>query len=208
MSKGCVYLPHGAKALLELFCLQSIVFGWRQSSSSSVFASWGKMKIHDFTLADQDWIGVMNFNSYSDQNWIGFNFIGSGLDSDWKISQSAHLWSEMRIQQTAEMSTDQDWIRTEANFDRIKTGSNCNFLKFGRSGLDRTEKIFVVLMKLFWKYQKFYLWSDFTGLLNGSVYFAIKYKNSPGAILQFELCPFLFSGNVEFYCSTNVNIGE
>jgi len=138
MSKGCVYLPHGAKALLELFCLQSIVFGWRQSSSSSVFASWGKMKIHDFTLADQDWIGVMNFNSYSDQNWIGFNFIGSGLDSDWKISQSAHLWSEMRIQQTAEMSTDQDWIRTEANFDRIKTGSNCNFFEIWqiRTGSD------------------------------------------------------------------------
>jgi len=30
------------------------------------------------------------------------------------------------------MSTDQDWIRTEASF--------------GRTGLDRTEKIFVVLM--------------------------------------------------------------
>jgi len=33
------------------------------------------------------------------------------------------------------MSTDQDWIRTEASF--------------GRTGLDRTEKIFVVLMLLF-----------------------------------------------------------
>jgi len=27
MPKGCVYFPHEAKALLELFCLQPIVFG-------------------------------------------------------------------------------------------------------------------------------------------------------------------------------------
>jgi len=39
-------------------------------------------KIHDFTLADQDWIGLMIFKNISDQDWIGFNFIGSGLDSD------------------------------------------------------------------------------------------------------------------------------
>jgi len=25
------------------------------------------------------------------------------------------------------MSTDQDWIRTEANLGRIRTGSDCNF---------------------------------------------------------------------------------
>jgi len=50
------------------------------------------MKIYDFTLADQDWIGLTNFKNFSDQDWIGFYFIGSGLDSDWKISQSAHLW--------------------------------------------------------------------------------------------------------------------
>jgi len=35
----------------------------------------------------------MIFKKFGDQDWIGFNFIGSGLDSDWKISQSAHLWS-------------------------------------------------------------------------------------------------------------------
>jgi len=29
----------------------------------------------------------------------------------------------------AEMSTDQDWIWTAANFGRIRTGSICNFLK-------------------------------------------------------------------------------
>jgi len=33
----------------------------------------------------------MIFKKFGDQDWIGFNFIGSGLD--WKISQSAHLWS-------------------------------------------------------------------------------------------------------------------
>jgi len=45
-----------------------------------------------------------------------------------------------------EMSTDQHWIRTEA----ILAGSGVDraaiFLKIGGSGLDRTEKIFVVLM--------------------------------------------------------------
>jgi len=50
------------------------------------------MKIHDFALVDQDWIGLMIFKNFADQDWIGFNFIGSGQDSDWKISQSAHLW--------------------------------------------------------------------------------------------------------------------
>jgi len=55
--------------------------------------------------------------------------------------------------QVPEMSTDQDW--TEATFCRTRTGSDFNFLKIGRSGLDRTEKMFVVLMWLFWKYQKF-----------------------------------------------------
>jgi len=40
------------------------------------------MKIHDFTLADQDWIGLMIFENVTDQDCIGFNFIGSGLDLD------------------------------------------------------------------------------------------------------------------------------
>jgi len=69
-------LPHEAKALLELFCLQSIIFDWRQNSSSSSFASWGKIKIHDFELADQDWIGQMIFKNFADQDWIRFNLIG------------------------------------------------------------------------------------------------------------------------------------
>jgi len=76
-------LPHEAKALLQLFCLEPIIFGWRQNSLSGAFASWGKIKIHYFTWADQDWIGLMIFKNFADQDWIGFNFIGSGLDLDW-----------------------------------------------------------------------------------------------------------------------------
>jgi len=29
------------------------------------------MKIHDFTLADQVWIGPMIFKNFADQDWIG-----------------------------------------------------------------------------------------------------------------------------------------
>jgi len=32
----------------------------------------------------------------------------------------------------------QDWIRTEGNFGRIRTGSDCNFFEIGGSGLDQT----------------------------------------------------------------------
>jgi len=34
----------------------------------------------------------MIIKNFADQDWIEFNFVGAGLDSDWKISQSAHLW--------------------------------------------------------------------------------------------------------------------
>jgi len=33
----------------------------------------------------------MIFKNFADQDWIRFNFWGSGLDSNWKISQSANL---------------------------------------------------------------------------------------------------------------------
>jgi len=35
--------------------------------------------MHDFTLADQDWIGLVIFKNFADQDWIGFNFIRTGL---------------------------------------------------------------------------------------------------------------------------------
>jgi len=80
-----------SSGLQELFCLQPIVFGWRQNSSSSYFASEGKIKTHDFSLADQDWIRLKIFKNLEDQDWMEFNFIGSGLDSDWKISVRSSL---------------------------------------------------------------------------------------------------------------------
>ena len=49
-------------------------------------------KIPYFSWAYEDWLGLMIFKNFADQNWIGFNFIRSGLDSDWKISQSPHVW--------------------------------------------------------------------------------------------------------------------
>jgi len=42
--KSCIFiLPHEAKELLELFCLSPITIGWRQNTSNSAFASWGKI---------------------------------------------------------------------------------------------------------------------------------------------------------------------
>jgi len=38
--------------------------------------------LNDFTLSDQDWIGLMIFKNFGDQDWIGFNFFGSGQDSN------------------------------------------------------------------------------------------------------------------------------
>ena len=42
--KSCIFiLPHKAKYLLELFCLSLLTIGRRQNTSSSAFASWGKI---------------------------------------------------------------------------------------------------------------------------------------------------------------------
>ena len=101
-------LPDETKALLERFCIQPMVFGWRQNSSSGSFASWGKIKIHDVTLVDQDWIGLVIFKNFADQDWIGFNFVRSGLDSDWKISQSTHLW-RTPIQTDSDLTCSRSW---------------------------------------------------------------------------------------------------
>ena len=82
---------------------------------------------------------------------------------------------------------------------------------FAGSGLDRTaifsqlaDQDWIGLRKLLLFYviilkiPKILVAIHFTGLLNGSVYFAIKCKNSAGIILQFELYPPLFTYNVEF----------
>jgi len=44
------------------------------------------------------------------------------------ITELQHC-SETLAWYEAEMSTDQDWSRTEANFGRIWTGSDCNFFQ-------------------------------------------------------------------------------
>jgi len=66
--------PHEAKALLELFCLQANVFGWKQNRSSSAFASWGLIKMHDlqgrirtgsvwgFSVRVQSWSNKIEFD--------------------------------------------------------------------------------------------------------------------------------------------------
>jgi len=70
-----------------------------------------------------------------------------------KIYLETH--KRIKLQRRARIRTRSDWIRTDANFGWIRTGLDCNFFENWRTGLDRTEKIFVVLMWLFWTYQKF-----------------------------------------------------
>jgi len=41
---------------------------------------------------DRNWIGLVIFKNFAVQGCIGFNIIGTGLDSNEKISLSAHLW--------------------------------------------------------------------------------------------------------------------
>jgi len=99
---------------LCLFCLMRQKHCWTYSILRSTNRIWLKAKYLQycfclkrqniniyFAWADQDWIGPMIFTNLADQDGIGFNFVGSGLDriqffgsgldSDWKISESAHL---------------------------------------------------------------------------------------------------------------------
>ena len=80
-----------------LFCLMRLCLFWLMRQN----------KIHGFIWADQDWIGLMIFKKFADQDWIGFNFSGSGLDLDWKISQSVHLWKPIAVAYVK--VTDQPW---------------------------------------------------------------------------------------------------
>ena len=71
-------------------------------------------KMHGFTLVDQDGIGLMIFKNFVDQVWIEYNFCGSGLDLDWKISQSVHLWPERNLNQFSQIKCSN--LETELNF--------------------------------------------------------------------------------------------
>jgi len=62
-----------------------------------------KIKIHDFTWEDQDWIGLMIFKNFADQDWIGFSFIASG----WTRTEKFH---SPLISARGEHGQDQDWI--------------------------------------------------------------------------------------------------
>jgi len=83
-------------------------------------------------------------------------------------------------------------ICEQQRWARIRTEAN-----FCRTGLDRTEKIFLLVMWLFWTYQKFQLSLDFTDLY-GSVYLAINGKSSAETNLQFELDSPLSTYNAGF----------
>jgi len=76
-------------------------------------------------------------------NWLGFKRVWLWFGAR---AYRQGLGTGFRLGFQAETSTDQDWISTEANFGRIRTGSDCIFFLIGRSGLDWTENIFVILM--------------------------------------------------------------
>jgi len=44
------------------------------------------MKIHDFALADQDWIGLMNFKNFADRTGPKSTFSGE----DWTRNEKFH----------------------------------------------------------------------------------------------------------------------
>ena len=104
-------------------------------------------------MAHQDWIGLMIFKNFADQDCIGFNFLGSGLDSDWKTSQSAHLWctAEQRWAFGLQSSRDEHRSGLDRNVSGLKpifarSGLNRTAigLGIGGSGLGRTEKIYCI----------------------------------------------------------------
>ena len=55
------------KAKLAKDTFKSSLAKGKRSSSAS--ASCGKIKIHDFKRADQDWNGLMIFKNFADQDW-------------------------------------------------------------------------------------------------------------------------------------------
>jgi len=144
------------------------------------------------------WISDTKFQKLSDKDWI------------WIFKNFSDMDQESINHYPLTSATHQIWarIRTGSGLKPIFAGSGLDrtaiFLKIGGSRLDRAQKIFVVLMWLFWKYQKFWSSSDFTCLLNGSVYFAIKCKTLLGLTCSsncIHLCSL-----ITLTSSSNVNI--
>ena len=93
-------LPHEAKALLELFCLQANVFGWRQNSSSCALASWGIIKcmiLHGQIRTGSDW-------GFSKFLWIRTGSDSILSEQDWARTEKFHspLISAIRIRKLSE----------------------------------------------------------------------------------------------------------
>jgi len=121
---------------------------------------------------------------------------GCGMDS-----RSALLLAHCilrRQQKWVPIRTGSDWIRTEANFGRIMTGSDCNFFDNWRirTGSD-WENIFcfnVIILNV----SKILVVIRYYRFAKQQCNFAISGKSSVETILPFELYPPLPTYNVEF----------
>ena len=92
------------------------------------------------------WINSFMKKKYtiSKWHWLKFIFLYSLGSMQYSLPPVLSLEGKnpySRDQRWARIRTGSDWIRTEANFGRIRTGSDCNYLKICGPGLDRTEKI-------------------------------------------------------------------
>jgi len=92
-----------------------------------------------------------------------------------------------------EMSTDQDWIGTEANFGRIRTGSDCNFFENWRSRTGSDWENFCCFNVIILNISKILVVIRFHRFAKWQCIFCHQMQNSGGTILQFELYPPLFT---------------
>jgi len=101
-------------------------------------------------------------------------------------------------QRLARIRTGSDWIRTESNFGRIRTGSDCNFFENCRIRTGSNwENIFcfnVIIVNI----SKILVVIRFYRFAKWQCNFAINDKSSAETILPFELYPPLPTYNVEF----------
>jgi len=66
MPKGCVCFASSGKSTAGTI-LPSTNGIWLKAKFLFYVASWGKIKINYFTLADQDWIGLVIFKKFADR---------------------------------------------------------------------------------------------------------------------------------------------
>jgi len=144
---------------------------------------------------------LIHFKFFLWSQFISFGYSGSGWERNDIQSKSKKFPISGQIgfqnpdpvhHRIAEMSTDQDWIGLDQDWSQVWPDQDWIGLQFIWKLADQD---WIGLRKfLFWcEYSENIKNFIFTGLLNGSVYFAIKCKNSAGIILQFELHPPLFT---------------